>query len=258
MCAGCFAHLLADARLKDESATCPNCRCELNKNVCSRNLAVEKAISELPSECQYCSEQLPRCGLAHHERELCQERCVCLVVPSPPVDSRDDNCARSCCDHRNARLKTTGECSLWFSLSRADAPCCGHSDPRPNYVSSFKRVFVHQRADHGDTPRLTGSVKVTSTLTKLCNKITSLMLTSLCFLAASDIFFHFSKVYFLPLCVKSLRALVSRCQYTRGNNAKGEEIPKERCCGSEITMHDVQKRLFYQTNGELHTMPSVT
>lgn len=84
MCAGCFSHLLADARLKDESATCPNCRCELNKNVCSRNLAVEKAISELPSECQYCSEQLPRCGLEYHERELCQERCVPCAYSGTP------------------------------------------------------------------------------------------------------------------------------------------------------------------------------
>ena len=84
MCAGCFSHLLADARLKDESATCPNCRCELNKNVCSRNLAVEKAISELPSECQYCSEQLPRSGIDYHERELCQERCVpCAYYGTP-------------------------------------------------------------------------------------------------------------------------------------------------------------------------------
>ena len=84
MCAGCFSHLLADARLKDESATCPNCRCELNKNQCSRNLAVEKAISELPAECQFCSEQLPRSGLEYHERELCQERCVpCAALGTP-------------------------------------------------------------------------------------------------------------------------------------------------------------------------------
>ncbi len=26
MCAGCFIHLLADSRLKEEQATCPNCR----------------------------------------------------------------------------------------------------------------------------------------------------------------------------------------------------------------------------------------
>ena len=74
MCAGCFNHLLADARLKDETATCPNCRCEINKNVCIRNLAVEKAVSELPSECGYCSQQLPRYQVDHHQRELCQER----------------------------------------------------------------------------------------------------------------------------------------------------------------------------------------
>lgn len=76
MCAGCYNHLLADARLKDETATCPNCRCEINKNSCTRNLAVEKAVSELPSLCQYCSCQLPRNQVDHHQRELCLERWV--------------------------------------------------------------------------------------------------------------------------------------------------------------------------------------
>lgn len=52
MCAGCFTHLLADSRLRDSQATCPNCRVEINRNNASRNLAVEKAVSELPSECQ--------------------------------------------------------------------------------------------------------------------------------------------------------------------------------------------------------------
>ncbi|XP_011438485.1 zinc finger TRAF-type-containing protein 1-B [Magallana gigas] len=77
MCAGCYNHLLADARLKDETATCPNCRCEINKNSCTRNLAVEKAVSELPSLCQYCSCQLPRNQVDHHQRELCLERHTC-------------------------------------------------------------------------------------------------------------------------------------------------------------------------------------
>ena len=52
MCAGCFTHLLADSRLRDQVATCPNCRVEISKNNATRNLAVEKAVSELPSECQ--------------------------------------------------------------------------------------------------------------------------------------------------------------------------------------------------------------
>ena len=52
MCSGCFTHLLADGRLRDQVATCPNCRVEISKNNASRNLAVEKAVSELPSDCQ--------------------------------------------------------------------------------------------------------------------------------------------------------------------------------------------------------------
>lgn len=89
MCAGCFIHLLADARLKEEQATCPNCRCEISKSLCCRNLAVEKAVSELPSDCSYCLKQFPRSGLDHHQSEECQDRYTQTHVlsspPSPPL-----------------------------------------------------------------------------------------------------------------------------------------------------------------------------
>uniref|UniRef100_A0A8B9ZA37 Cysteine and histidine-rich protein 1 n=1 Tax=Buteo japonicus TaxID=224669 RepID=A0A8B9ZA37_9AVES len=75
MCAGCFIHLLADARLKEEQATCPNCRCEISKSLCCRNLAVEKAVSELPSECGFCMQQFPRSLLERHQKEECQDSC---------------------------------------------------------------------------------------------------------------------------------------------------------------------------------------
>lgn len=74
MCAGCFTHLLADARLRDETATCPNCRVEISKTSATRNLAVENAVSELPSECQYCNKQFPRNSLDRHEDTQCEER----------------------------------------------------------------------------------------------------------------------------------------------------------------------------------------
>lgn len=74
MCAGCFTHVLADARLRDELATCPNCRIEISKTTASRNLAVEKAVSELPAECQYCAKEFPRNSLERHEETMCEER----------------------------------------------------------------------------------------------------------------------------------------------------------------------------------------
>lgn len=80
MCAGCFTHVLADARLRDEMATCPNCRIEISKSSASRNLAVEKAVSELPSECQYCNKEFPRNTLERHEQSLCEERLVFIDV----------------------------------------------------------------------------------------------------------------------------------------------------------------------------------
>ncbi|CAG4948054.1 unnamed protein product [Colias eurytheme] len=74
MCAPCFTHLLADARLRDESATCPNCRVEISKTSASRNLAVEKTVSELPSECKHCTRVFPRHSLQHHEEKTCEDR----------------------------------------------------------------------------------------------------------------------------------------------------------------------------------------
>ncbi|XP_045777779.1 cysteine and histidine-rich protein 1 homolog isoform X2 [Maniola jurtina] len=74
MCAPCFTHLLADARLRDESATCPNCRIEISKTSASRNLAVEKTVSELPSECRHCAKVFPRHSLQHHEEKICEDR----------------------------------------------------------------------------------------------------------------------------------------------------------------------------------------
>ncbi|ESN91792.1 hypothetical protein HELRODRAFT_165872 [Helobdella robusta] len=76
MCISCLTHLLADARIKDENSTCPQCRCEINRNVCIRNLAVEKAISELPILCGHCSKQMPRSALDNHEKNLCPDRLV--------------------------------------------------------------------------------------------------------------------------------------------------------------------------------------
>ncbi|KAK6630662.1 hypothetical protein RUM43_014647 [Polyplax serrata] len=74
MCAGCITHLLADARLRDESATCPTCRVEFSRQSASRNLAVEKAVSELPMECQFCSKEYPRNTLEMHEKQGCEKR----------------------------------------------------------------------------------------------------------------------------------------------------------------------------------------
>lgn len=74
MCAGCFTHVLADARLRDETATCPSCRVEISKTSATRNLAVENAVSELPAECQFCNKQFPRNSLERHEDVECEER----------------------------------------------------------------------------------------------------------------------------------------------------------------------------------------
>ena len=74
MCYTCLNHLLADSRLKDENPTCPNCRCEISMDRCVRNLAAEKAVGELPTECVFCSEFVNRSEIESHERHQCKER----------------------------------------------------------------------------------------------------------------------------------------------------------------------------------------
>lgn len=61
-------------RLRDQVPTCPNCRVEISKSTASRNLAVEKAVSELPSECQFCNKEFPSKSLERHEKHECEER----------------------------------------------------------------------------------------------------------------------------------------------------------------------------------------
>ncbi|CAB1320681.1 unnamed protein product [Coregonus sp. 'balchen'] len=48
--------------------------CEISKSLCCRNLAVEKAVSELPTDCPFCLKQFPRSSLERHQREECQDR----------------------------------------------------------------------------------------------------------------------------------------------------------------------------------------
>lgn len=74
MCIGCFNHLLADGRLKSEQASCPSCRTEISSKNSSRNLAVEKAVSELPTNCQFCKEEFPRNEIPHHEKNECAQK----------------------------------------------------------------------------------------------------------------------------------------------------------------------------------------
>lgn len=89
MCSSCHAHVLADAMLKDSTAACPSCRIDLARHLCSRNLAVEKAVAELLTRCLACNQELPRYELTEHQRRHCRERyalgchvCVCMVTTS--------------------------------------------------------------------------------------------------------------------------------------------------------------------------------
>ncbi|KFM69606.1 Cysteine and histidine-rich protein 1-B, partial [Stegodyphus mimosarum] len=74
VCSDCFNHLLADAQLRMGTAVCPSCRTLISKDLCVRNLVVEKAVSELPVTCQACSTTFPRCLRDIHEKEICLER----------------------------------------------------------------------------------------------------------------------------------------------------------------------------------------
>ena len=80
MCTGCFNHLLADGRLKNEQATCPSCRSDISSKSASRNLAVEKAVSELPTHCKYCKDEFPRNLIPMHEKSACDQRYLHFLI----------------------------------------------------------------------------------------------------------------------------------------------------------------------------------
>lgn len=76
-------------RLHTHTRLSPGCalslrRCEISKNLCCRNLAVEKAVSELPTECTFCLKQFPRSSLERHQKEECQDRCAQKAPQTPP------------------------------------------------------------------------------------------------------------------------------------------------------------------------------
>lgn len=66
---------LAVCSLRDQIATCPNCRVEISKSTASRNLAVEKAASELPSECQVSGEVKAPWPLRETHSHVCHIIC---------------------------------------------------------------------------------------------------------------------------------------------------------------------------------------
>ena len=74
MCVWCFHHLLADCKLKEQQAACPNCRCNISKIDCTRNLAVEKIILELEITCDYCSKTFLRHEIKRHQSQICSAR----------------------------------------------------------------------------------------------------------------------------------------------------------------------------------------
>lgn len=75
MCVACFTNLHAEqSTLRNEGATCPQCRTKISQGTATRNVAVEKAIMELPSECQYCKKELPTKLIERHEQHECEER----------------------------------------------------------------------------------------------------------------------------------------------------------------------------------------
>jgi hypothetical protein len=111
MCAACFTHILTDARLKDDGpATCPNCRCEISRQLCCRSLVAEKVLSQLPIDCTHCKEVFLRCDIDKHERYECTERPVKCVYsrigcswegPYHELDNHADQCYKITHPHKN-------------------------------------------------------------------------------------------------------------------------------------------------------------
>ncbi|GFY78875.1 cysteine and histidine-rich protein 1 [Trichonephila inaurata madagascariensis] len=74
ICAGCFGDILSESRLQNEIASCPVCQSTISKDLCFRNVAVEKTIRELPMSCPYCLVQISPESYKTHKKCLCEKR----------------------------------------------------------------------------------------------------------------------------------------------------------------------------------------
>ncbi|GBM12599.1 Cysteine and histidine-rich protein 1-B [Araneus ventricosus] len=74
ICAGCFGDILTESRLQNEIASCPVCQSTISKDLCTRNVAVEKTISALPMTCPYCLLQISPESYKTHKKCLCEKR----------------------------------------------------------------------------------------------------------------------------------------------------------------------------------------
>lgn len=87
MCGGCFAKVMADARLLNRRANCPSCSVEVGESLCTRNPELDVFLGKLlPSKCRYCRESFVGDALKQHEQSLCPlrvARCLfgCLGCP---------------------------------------------------------------------------------------------------------------------------------------------------------------------------------
>ncbi|KAG8193820.1 hypothetical protein JTE90_029554 [Oedothorax gibbosus] len=74
ICAGCFGDVLSESKIQNEIATCPQCQSTISKESCSQNIAVEKAILELPRTCHFCCLHVPPETYQHHQTMTCLKR----------------------------------------------------------------------------------------------------------------------------------------------------------------------------------------
>lgn len=75
-------HFLSFVRSASTNAPPPTGGAQTSRSValigqvgnCQRNLAVEKALAELPAPCRYCNTLIPRGLLALHSESICPKR----------------------------------------------------------------------------------------------------------------------------------------------------------------------------------------
>ena len=53
----CALFVIKTIQIEKTIKSCPNCRCDISWERCVRNLAAEKAVGELPTQCLYCLEE---------------------------------------------------------------------------------------------------------------------------------------------------------------------------------------------------------
>lgn len=144
LCAECLRFLVAESRLRGETAVCPTCGVGVDLTPTSRSLSSAIDEDEKLAECPYCSKMLSKNLMKNHTAASCERRPVECEYKRLSCTWTGPLCDKFNHELRCPQFQLTG-CELYKSLQHTDNLYefqLADFDSFVNYLSSEKVAFV--------------------------------------------------------------------------------------------------------------------